>query len=123
LPPGDTFEGVAQLSLPARWYHDPEAFDRERRAIFGRTWLFAGFAAALREPGDYLATELAGWPVVLVVDDDGRVRGHHNVCRHRAGPLVPFGSSGRVPSCWRSACSVTARRVNTKLSRRWRSSS
>jgi choline monooxygenase len=89
---------VAELSLPARRYNDPEGFERERHAVFGRSWLFAGFAAELREPGDYLAVELAGWPVVLVVDDDGRVRGHHNVCRHRAGPLVPFGSSGRVPS-------------------------
>jgi choline monooxygenase len=32
-----------------------------------------------------------------VVDDDGELRAHHNVCRHRAGPLVDPGC-GRVPS-------------------------
>jgi choline monooxygenase len=84
-------------TLPAAWYGDPEIHERERRAVFGNEWLFVGFAQGLQEPGDYLATDIAGWNIVVVVDDEGALRAHHNVCRHRAGPLVPEGR-GRVPS-------------------------
>jgi choline monooxygenase len=45
----------------------------------------------LRAPGDYVATEIAGWPIVVVVDTAGALRAWHNVCRHRAGPLVGDG--------------------------------
>jgi choline monooxygenase len=88
---------VAQLTLPASWYVDPSVWEQERRAVFGREWLFVGHSQGLSEPGDYLACDIAGWPLVVVVDGDGGLRAHHNVCRHRAGPLVPDGC-GRVPS-------------------------
>ncbi len=84
-------------TLPAAWYGDPLVHERERRAVFGREWLFAGFASSLSEHGDYLAVTIAGWNILIVVDDDGSLRAHHNVCRHRAGPLVDNGR-GRVPS-------------------------
>jgi choline monooxygenase len=85
-------------TLPARWYgDDPARHARERTAVFGREWLFAGFARSLRDPGDYVAMAIAGWNILVVVDDDGELRAHHNVCRHRAGPLVPDGR-GHVPS-------------------------
>ena len=63
--------------------------------MFGREWLFVGHRHELSEPGDYLACDIAGWPLVVVVDDEGGLRAHHNVCRHRAGPLVHEGC-GRV---------------------------
>ena len=84
-------------TLPSSWYGDPAVHELERRRIFGRSWLFFGFAHRLQAVGDYLAADIAGWNVVVVVDDAGALRGHHNVCRHRAGPLVGPGS-GRVPS-------------------------
>ncbi len=60
----------------------------ERAHIFATQWQLAAFRAQLREPGDYAAHEFAGWRVVVVVQDDGTLRAFHNVCRHRAGPLV-----------------------------------
>ena len=86
-----------ELTLPASWYVDPEVLARERRAVFGNEWLFAGHGSRLVAPGDYLAVDIAGWSLVVVVDDDGELRGHYNVCRHRAGPLVDEGC-GRVQS-------------------------
>jgi choline monooxygenase len=88
---------VPRVTLPASWYSGVERHEQERRAVFGREWLFAGFASSLREPGDHLAADIAGWSVLVVVDDDGNLRGHHNVCRHRAGPLVDPGT-GHSPS-------------------------
>jgi len=86
-----------EVTLPADVYTDPVVGARERRAVFGNEWLFAGHGGGLVEPGDYLACDIAGWPLVVVVDDGGELRAHHNVCRHRAGPLVEDGC-GRVPS-------------------------
>lgn len=75
-------------TLPAAWYSDATHHERERRAVFGREWLVVGRATTLHAPGDYVATEIAGWPLLVVVGSDGRLRGFHNVCRHRAGPLL-----------------------------------
>jgi choline monooxygenase len=88
---------MATRTLPASWYVEPSVWARERRAVFGREWLFVGHRRELSAPGDYLACDIAGWPLVVVVDGDGELRAHHNVCRHRAAPLVPDGR-GRVPS-------------------------
>ena len=80
------------ITLPASWYHDPSVYERERHAIFASEWLYAGPDRGLHTPGDFLAADIAGWQVVVVVGRDGELRGFHNVCRHRAGPLVDAGS-------------------------------
>jgi choline monooxygenase len=86
-------------TLPATMYTDPAVYEHERRAIFGRQWQLAGFRAQLREPGDYVRHDFAGWSIVVVAQDDGALRAFHNVCRHRAGPLV-------TDDCGRSASFV-----------------
>jgi choline monooxygenase len=88
---------MTTMTLPSAWYGDPGVHERERRRIFGRSWLFFTFENRLQSPGDYVAADIAGWNILVVVDDGGELRGHHNVCRHRAGPLVGPGT-GRVPS-------------------------
>jgi choline monooxygenase len=75
-------------TLPAAMYTDPSVYEHERRAIFGRQWQLAAFRAQLRAPGDFVRHDFAGWTIVVVVQDDGALRAFHNVCRHRAGPLV-----------------------------------
>ena len=88
---------AAATTLPASWYGAADVYARERTEIFGREWLFFSFGHHLQAPGEYVATDIAGWNLVVIVDDDGQLRGHHNVCRHRAGPLVDPGT-GQVPS-------------------------
>jgi choline monooxygenase len=78
-------------TLPASWYRGDDQLERERRAIFAREWLVAGPAASLADPGSYVATDVCGWPILLVVGDDGALRAFHNVCRHRAGPVAAPG--------------------------------
>jgi choline monooxygenase len=82
-------DALARAStLPASAYHDPSVYEAERHAIFATEWQLAGFRAHLAEPGDYVAHDVAGWRVFAVVAPDGALRAFHNVCRHRAGPLV-----------------------------------
>jgi choline monooxygenase len=82
----------APETLPARLYGDTAVYEIERREIFARTWQLLAHESQLPRPGDYLATNFAGYPVLAVRGEDGQVRAFHNVCRHRAGPLVEDGT-------------------------------
>ncbi len=76
-------------TLPASWYGaDPQIWERERRAIFGREWLMVGRADEVPDPGSYLTETIAGSPIFVIRDREGVLRGFHNVCRHRAGPIL-----------------------------------
>lgn len=79
---------LSSKTLPAEWYSGPARYARERREIFARSWQFATHESVLAAPGAYAATTIAGYPVLVVRDGAGALRGFHNVCRHRAGPLV-----------------------------------
>lgn len=46
-------------------------------------------------PGQYLSTQLAGEPILVLRDAQGVLRGFFNVCRHRAAPLLTE-ESGQV---------------------------
>jgi len=82
-----------QATLPARLYGCPDAWARERSAVFGRSWLFLGHEAEAPAPGGWIAGDIAGHRLFAVRGKDGALRAFHNVCRHRAGPLVT-GASG-----------------------------
>jgi choline monooxygenase len=79
-------------TLPARWYTDPEIWQRERRAVFRRHWTLFARADQLADPGDCVAGDVAGWPVFALKARDGSIRAFHNVCRHRAAQLVGDGA-------------------------------
>ena len=75
-------------SLPASWYRSDEIYARERHGLWRREWLMFAPGAKLATPGQYVADEVAGFPVFVVVEPDGTLRGFHNVCPHRAGVVV-----------------------------------
>jgi choline monooxygenase len=74
-------------TIPARLYVDPVYFELERDRIFAKTWQLASRAEQLRETGDFVVADVAGERVVLVRDGSD-VRGFHNICLHRAGPVA-----------------------------------
>jgi choline monooxygenase len=103
LPPSHSLEpqmpGRA-LSLAASFYVDPDMPARDRDAVFARSWQLVGHVTALAEAGDHLVTDIAGLPVVVLRDTEGRLRAFHNVCRHRAGPLATCdGKGAKVLRC------------------------
>lgn len=81
-------------TLPATLYHDPAIAALERQAIFSRSWQLVGHASQVAGIGDHLITDIAGVPIVVVRGNDGKLRALHNVCRHRAGPLVLANGCG-----------------------------
>ena len=82
----------AAPTLPAEWYFGAERYERERSSIFANEWLWFTAAADVETPCTYVAQVYAGWPLMVVRGSDGALRGFHNVCRHRAGPLVDDGA-------------------------------
>lgn len=82
-------------SLPGPLYHDPALFAVEVEHIWNREWVFAGHAAEIRNPGDYITLTIGSAPLVVVRGLDGVVRALHNVCRHR-GSIICEGTSGAV---------------------------
>ncbi|KAE8381869.1 Rieske [2Fe-2S] iron-sulfur domain-containing protein [Aspergillus bertholletiae] len=84
-PPND--KGPAK-PLPANWYTSPDMWELERRAIFSRKWMLITHKLRLPTTGDYLVYHIAGYPIIIVRDKDGNFNALHNVCRHRAFPVV-----------------------------------
>lgn len=80
------------MTLPADWYHRPDIHGRERQAIFAREWIWLGREDQLRQPGDYVAIEYAGWRLFAIRDRSGELRAFHNVCRHRGAPILQDGA-------------------------------
>jgi nitrite reductase/ring-hydroxylating ferredoxin subunit len=78
--------------LPAAWYTRPEAFARERRAIFAGAWQLLGRRDQLNKPGDYLAATVGGWSVFAMLGDDGTLGAFQNVCRHQGLPVLDAGA-------------------------------
>lgn len=81
-------------ALAAPFYTDADAARQEQRRVFAHSWQLVAHAAQLREAGDHVVDEIGGVPVLLVRGDDGVLRGFHNVCRHRAGPLAWCSGQG-----------------------------
>jgi Rieske 2Fe-2S family protein len=88
------------MTLPARAYTSPEVYERERREVFARSWVFACHASQVAEPGSYVAVDVAGEPVAVVRGADGELRALANVCRHRAMTILDgAGTCPKVLRC------------------------
>jgi phenylpropionate dioxygenase-like ring-hydroxylating dioxygenase large terminal subunit len=79
-------------TLPAQAYTDPSWFDAEMDRLFARMWIAACRAGQLDRPGAFVRRDVAGASVLIVRGADGRVRAHHNVCRHRGTELCTAAS-------------------------------
>jgi choline monooxygenase len=88
----DSYDANAELAdastIPASWYTDERLFDLEQRSVFGHSWQLAARTDQLREAGDYVTTDIAGDPIVIVRGSDNVVRGFFNVCRHHAAAVM-----------------------------------
>src|SRR5206468_1434426 len=60
----------------------------EKQTVFSHSWQFAARLDQLRESGNYLTTEIAGEPIVIVRGSDGELRAFFNVCRHHAAAVM-----------------------------------
>jgi Rieske 2Fe-2S family protein len=78
-------------SLPAPFYLSPEIYQRDLSLIFGRHWIFVGVEPEIPDAGDLFTVDIGTDSIIIVRDDDLKVRAFHNVCRHRGARLRPEG--------------------------------
>lgn len=74
--------------FPNEAYTSQAFFDLECRRLLPSTWVVAGFAHDIPDPGDVLPTEIGTAPIILLRDQGGDIAAFHNACRHRGAMLV-----------------------------------
>jgi glycine betaine catabolism A len=89
------------LSLPARYYTDPDYYRAELEWFFGGMWFYAGRADEVPDPGDYVLRQVAGESLIVVRGERGEVAAYYNICRHRGTRLCeePLGNTGSTIRC------------------------
>ena len=90
---------LSSRHLDGSFYTSPEIEALEKERIFMKEWLFMGREEQFPNPGDYLATRIAGEPVVIVRDENGEINVYANVCRHRGSRWRPWERAMRRASC------------------------
>jgi len=69
--------------LPAAAYTSEEFFRLEQNKYLRKMWMAAAFEAEIPELGDAHPLIVAGLPIILVRNANGKINAFHNVCRHR----------------------------------------
>lgn len=98
LNPGDA-AAEQTFSIPPVNYTSDEVARTEIAKIFRGGWIGVGRADMVKEPGDYIALDIAGQNLILVRDGEGRLQLHANSCRHRATRLVDGTGSCKGLRC------------------------
>src|SRR5438270_10011944 len=82
-------------------YLSEQLFALERERLFANTWSYLGHASQVPMPGDFLAQEIAGRPLVIVRQPDASIRVLYNRCAHKGTQLVTdaSGNAGNYFRC------------------------
>src|SRR3989475_7526954 len=73
---------------PAPWYVDDRIAELEAKTVFSKSWQMVGRVEHVEKPGQFVTTNVAGEPIVVVRGNDGTLRAFFNVCRHHAAAVV-----------------------------------
>ena len=86
--------------LPREAYVSDDWLAREQASLFSRNWTFAGVTMDFKEPGDFKTVQAGAHSLIVVKDQDGTLRGFHNICRHRGTELLEgCGNAGKTIVC------------------------
>ena len=85
-------------TIPSRLYVDPVYLALEEEKVFGRTWQLVGRTDQVAEHGQFFTAEIAREAIVVVRDGDA-LRGYHNICLHRAGPVAQGCGKRKTLQC------------------------
>ncbi|MEM7285529.1 MAG: aromatic ring-hydroxylating dioxygenase subunit alpha [Actinomycetota bacterium] len=74
-------------ALPATAYR-AASLEVDLERVWRTSWVWVGTAEEVAEPGDHVAVEVAGQPVIVLRRQDGRLAAMSNMCAHRGTLLV-----------------------------------
>ncbi|MEM7413489.1 MAG: SRPBCC family protein [Myxococcota bacterium] len=95
---GTTDTGDEVWREPVEHYRSEERFVREL-SVLRRVAVPFCPSAALRQPGDYVARQAAGVPILAVRGKDGQVRAFRNACRHRGAEVASGMGCAKAFQC------------------------
>ncbi len=100
LASGTLAAAESVMAVDTSRYTCAEELAAEKTTLFLRHPLPLALGCEISEPGDYLALDVAGVPVLLIRDDNGTAQGLFNACCHRGARLLDgSGSVGKVFLC------------------------
>jgi len=74
--------------LPNEHYIDDKIFQEEKESVLFSNWSAIGFAKDAPKVGDVNPITFLGMPLLVVRDNDKKVRVYQNTCRHRGMVLI-----------------------------------
>lgn len=81
-------------AMDAYFYRSHIAYQNELQRLLHRSWIYAAHISEVPQVGDYVLFELGEDSIIITHDQQGEIRAHHNICRHR-GSRVCEAKSGR----------------------------
>jgi Rieske 2Fe-2S family protein len=92
---------ASPLTLPARYYVDPDHFRVEVEQFFMRRWVCVGRAWEVPRRGDFVTRDVVGESIIVVRAEGETINAFFNVCRHRGTRLCtdPSGNAGGSIRC------------------------
>lgn len=89
----DTRQGIQSRRI----FYDPAIYELEMERIFARCWQFLTHDTLIPQAGDYVTTKMGQDNVIVVRQQDGKVRAFINSCAHR-GARVCAAEAGNTRS-------------------------
>lgn len=86
-------------TLPARYFYDQEVFEREKAAIFYKSWVYVCHKSRVAKPGDYVTELVHDQNVIIIKGRDEKIRAFHNVCQHRGHELLKGCGKAQMIVC------------------------
>src|SRR5262249_24434709 len=83
----DRLRDPMHLTLPRRFYADPDFYRAELERFYFSRWIFDGRAVQIPKACHYLQRSLGDESVIVTRDGSGEVRALFNICRHRGTRL------------------------------------
>jgi Rieske 2Fe-2S family protein len=92
---------ISAMSLPPRYYTDPDYYRSELEWFFFGMWIHAGRTEEVANRGDFVLRDVAGESVILVRGERDELSAYYNVCRHRGTRLCerPSGTFASTIQC------------------------
>ncbi|MBX6722923.1 MAG: Rieske 2Fe-2S domain-containing protein, partial [Dactylosporangium sp.] len=73
--------------VPAKIFNDPAVYELEKERLFSRAWCFLAHESEVPHPGDYVLRWIGDNSIIVVRDEHGEIRAHHNRCTHRGNQV------------------------------------
>ncbi len=86
-------------TVPTHYYTDASMYEREKEAIFFKSWNYGCHVSQVVEPGAYATCMVADQNIVIMRGHDNVLRAFYNVCAHRAHELVTGCGKTNVITC------------------------